>query len=300
MHVQVSFHLGEMDQEMIVNFIDKNIAHALSYDDALEKGRISKRIRYVRNQANFDGATIFTDECLDLVNSIESRFKIAWLMEPREYVPKAYEKLSRLIDAFDLVLTFDSKALNEYPSKCVRIPCDGIFLDSDSVFSKHEKHKLCSMIYSRKTLLTGHKLRHKIAKAINAKGFDVDMFGSGTGTYIKKKSDALNPYMFSVTIENSIDDFYVTEKAFDCFATRTIPIYWGTKKINTDFGFNPDGILTFDTLEELTNILADISTDLYISKLNAVEENYQSVLRHYSVDDHIAAAISEFIEGIKK
>jgi hypothetical protein len=279
-----------------VNLVDRNISHANSYDDSLEKGRTPKRIKYVRNQSKFDGATIFTDECLNLVNNIESRFKIAWLMEPREYAPRAYEQMSRLIDAFDLVLTFDSKALNQYPDKCIRIPCDGIFLDSDSVFSKHEKHKLCSMIYSSKTFLTGHKLRHEIAEAINEKGFDVDMFGSGTGTHLKKKSDALNPYMFSVTIENSIDDFYVTEKAFDCFATRTIPIYWGTKKINTDFGFNPDGILTFDTLEELTTILADISPDLYGSKLNAVEENYQVVLRHYSVDDHIAEAISKLIE----
>lgn len=281
---------------LVVNLIDSNISYALSYDDALESGRKSNKISYVKDKPVFHGITIFTDEKLKLVDTTYSKFKIAWLMEPRAYAPASYQQLESMIDKFDMVLTHDSQLLKKYPDVSKRIPADGIFLDSESIFKKSEKNKLCSMIFSEKTMLEGHRLRHRIAKLIADNVNTVDMFGSGTGARLAKKSDALNRYMFSITVENSVDDFYITEKAFDCFATRTIPIYWGSNKIKTDFGFNPDGIITFNTLEELTTILANISSEFYNSRLSAIEENYQAVLKHYSVDDHIAEAISKLVE----
>jgi hypothetical protein len=295
----MTYEADNKQQALVVNLVDSNISYALSYDDALESGRKSSKISYVKDKSVFNGISIFTDEKLKLVDTTYSKFKIAWLMEPRAYAPASYQLLESLIDKFDMVLTYDSKLLKQYPNVTKRIPASGIFLDSESIFIKSEKNKLCSMIYSEKTMLEGHRLRHVIAKLITdnfgAVG-PVDMFGSGTGARLVKKSDALNHYMFSISVENSIDDFYITEKAFDCFATRTIPIYWGSNKIKTDFSLNPEGILIFNTLEELMSIVATISPELYDSRLSAIEENYQAVLKHYSVDDHIAEAISKLVE----
>jgi hypothetical protein len=278
---------------IVVNLIDKNISHVNCYDDGLEKGRTPKKISYVRNQISFNGITIFTDDCLRQVNSVESTHKVAWIMEPRSYAPNSYYLLESLIDKFDLILTFDSHLLSNYPDKTKRIPADGIFLDSESIFSNTPKTKCCSIIYSNKTFLPGHALRHEIAKSIIDNQQNIDRFGSGTGVYLEKKSDALREYRFSISIENSKDEFYITEKIFDCFATRTIPIYWGSNRVLKEF--NSDGILMFDTLSDLNGTISQLSDSFYESKISAVEENYRLALKHYSVDDHIADALSSLI-----
>ena len=58
---------------------------------------------------------------------------------------------------------------------------------------------------------------------------------------IQKKEDGLNDYMFSVCVENDEHDTYFTEKILDAFATGTIPIYKGTRKVVDHF--NGNGIL---------------------------------------------------------
>lgn len=282
-------------ERLIVNLVDSNISHALSYDDALESGRKSSKISYVKNESVFHGVTIFTDERLRLVDTTYSKFKVAWLMEPRAYAPTRYQELESLIDKFDMVLTHDSQLLNRYPSISKRIPADGIFLDSESIFKKSEKNKLCSMLYSEKTILEGHRLRHTIAKLIADSGRNIDVLGSGTGVRLAKKSDALCSYYFSIVVENSVDQYYITEKIFDCFATRTVPIYWGTDQVLQEF--NSDGIITFRTITDLTKILDNLSSQNYEKRLSAIDENYRLVLQHYSVDDHIADVISNFLNA---
>ena len=101
------------------------------------------------------------------------------------------------------------------------------------------------MIYSNKIMFEGHKLRHHIANNIK----DVDLFGRGTPNPIDNKEESLVDYRYSIVIENSKTDNYFTEKLIDCLAVGTIPIYWGCSNLN-DY-FNLEGIITFNTLEEL-------------------------------------------------
>jgi predicted nucleic acid-binding Zn ribbon protein len=53
--------------------------------------------------------------------------------------------------------------------------------------------------------------------------------------FIPNKLDGLKDYMFSIVVENSIYPKYYTEKITDCFATGTVPIYYGDKSIGEDF-----------------------------------------------------------------
>jgi hypothetical protein len=75
---------------------------------------------------------------------------------------------------------------------------------------------------------------------------------------------------------------------------RTVPVYNGTAHVLEKF--NPKGILMFDTLEELEEIIDKFTPELYESMIDAVEENYQLVMKHYSVDDHIADALNSFFK----
>jgi hypothetical protein len=104
----------------------------------------------------------------------------------------------------------------------------------------------------------------------------MDCYGKYAENVLEKKEAGLNPYYFSVTIENAIVRGYWTEKLLDAFATKTIPIYYGDKFSVNKF-FNPEGIIYFDTIEELDDIMKKIDIDFYAYRLAAVEENFNKV-----------------------
>ena len=55
-----------------------------------------------------------------------------------------------------------------------------------------------------------------------------------------------NMYKFVFVAENSIDDGYITEKIFNCYFSRTIPIYHGSNKIN--YFFKKDSFLNMNDM----------------------------------------------------
>jgi hypothetical protein len=78
--------------------------------------------------------------------------------------------------------------------------------------------------------------------------------------------------MFSISIENSKEDFMFTEKLIDCFLTGTVPIYYGCPSIGNFFNIN--GIIVIDSLLDLINVLSSITIDLYNNMKPYIEENY--------------------------
>ena len=78
--------------------------------------------------------------------------------------------------------------------------------------------------------------------------------------------------MFSITLENSIEKDYFTEKIIDCFCTKTIPIYIGCPNIG-DF-FDTDGILFAKDEEDIFNICNSLTPEEYFRRLSAVNRNY--------------------------
>ena len=136
------------------------------------------------------------------------------------------------------------------------------------------------MIYSWKNWIEGHKLRHQIAKYVSG----VDLYGSGAGNEIKGKEEGSADYKYSIIVENNRTDHYFTEKIMDCIATGTIPIYWGCPNIGNYF--NEKGILSFEKIEDLTEIFKIISEpDHYESLLPIVEENYNLVQQYNNYED---------------
>jgi hypothetical protein len=82
--------------------------------------------------------------------------------------------------------------------------------------------------------------------------------------------------MFHVAVENSQHQNYFTDKIVDCFATKTIPIYWGAPNIG-DF-YDPKGIITFKNENELIEIVNNLTADDYYLRLEAIESNYKWAL----------------------
>ena len=104
----------------------------------------------------------------------------------------------------------------------------------------------------------------------------------GLNGRVPYKEMGLNDYCFSVAMENARSPGYFTEKILDCFATGTVPIYYGAPDIG-DF-FNPDGII------ELTDGLDPslLDRDRYERMLPAVCDNFERCLQYEIPEDYIA------------
>ena len=136
--------------------------------------------------------------------------------------------------------------------------------------------KSVSIIASGKDITIGHKLRNEFIDHYNKNkdslDYSVDVYG---WKYIplQYKLDGLKDYHFSIAIENMQMDNYFTEKIIDCFVTGTVPIYWGSPKL--DEFFDTNGVITFNTLEELNNILNNLTLDDYNNRLDSIKYNFE-------------------------
>ena len=87
--------------------------------------------------------------------------------------------------------------------------------------------------------------------------------------------------MYSIVMENGVYDNYFCEKITDCFATATIPIYWGSRTIERYFDI--DGIIFLDDL----NSLEELNEDLYQSKIKHVKNNLEILKSMNTSEDFI-------------
>lgn len=261
---------------MIVNLFDEAFRHL----PISVLGKRSKHIQYVRDARVWDGVTIFTDLylCTPVASQVRCKYKIGWLLESRDLIPHIYDELPRWITQYDFVITHDEQLLRDYPNKTRKSIFGGCWVEEDS-YGIHPKTKDMSMVYSDKTQLTGHRLRHAIASEDIP---NLSLFGRGSANPIEKKEEALIDYRYSIVIENTKQPNYFTEKLLDCFATGTIPVYYGCPNIK-DY-FNTEGIITFDSKEELLELLPTLTAETYESKRKAIRENFK-IFPYYAVTE---------------
>lgn len=250
---------------------------------SMTDNRIPKNWKWVRNKMKHPGVTIFTDDYMcntNLVHSVISDYKIGMIIEPPQINSNVYANLDAIIDNFDLIITYNKNLVDKYPTKIKFYPYGGSWIQEQHI-GVYEKTKLVNILLSHKQITDGHRLRHQIVKQFP----DVETYGNGSNRSFEYKEEVLAPYMFSIVIENSKIDDYFSEKLLDCFAVGTIPIYWGTNNIGNYF--DTDGIISFNSLEELNNILNTLSYDLYQSKLNSIFSNNQLLKKYYCQEDWI-------------
>ena len=226
--------------------------------------------------------------------SKENRF--GWVCESRFIIPGVYNFLllnyKVLFDNFYTKIFTCDQELLKLDERFVYCPNGSNYpwVPKDK-WEIYTKTKLCSMFCSPKLITEGHIRRHQIARLALDAGFDV--FGGAHGsprTVVdpqnpwNTKLDGLKDYRFSIVMENGVYDSYWTEKVTDCFATGTIPIYWGTKKL-LDF-FESDGIILLEIGKE-QEIIESLTNELYESKLKAVNANLELVKDMKIADDYL-------------
>lgn len=223
--------------------------------------------------------------------------KYGWLCESRDICDEIYGKIksnpSLYKRFFSGIFTCDRELLSD-PFFIYAPPGSNLPWTKPNEMQIFEKSKRCSMISSPKDRTPGHRFRLEIAAQLQPQ---LDLFGGAhgsprigegvgpTGDWWRSKLPALQDYCFSIVFENAVYEKYYTEKITDCFATGTIPIYWGTKSVAEDF--NPEGIIFW---EDFTGI-ESLTEDLYNSKIEALKENLERVKVLESADDIICKEI---------
>ena len=272
-------------------------------------------VEYVREQKDWNGVSLFTDRQLCFAPHINSKYKVGLLSESpivwgdpswhrtldgkfikghdENFDPR--EMIIRLEDHYDFIFTYDKELINQNPKKFKFIPADWVCIEPDSHNSKN-KSKLVSMIYSKKgkVELVGigdRPLRHEVAETL---GDRLDLYGCGSPNgMVDFKSDTLKDYMFSISMENCIHEYYYTEKILDCFITNNVPIFRGTSSVEKFF--DSRGIIFWDTVDELRDILSGLSVDLYESMLPYIKTNYEMAKKYLDADEVLCRMINNCI-----
>ena len=237
---------------------------------------------WYRNEENPDVVVGIAHDGIAQLSNYPNCIKCAWVIEPEIINGNDYINVINNQDQYDYVFFHDlSKKEQIDPKKFVYVFHGGTHLRKDDI-KVHSKTKLASMIFSQKQWNRYHSLRHDFFPQIQHK---VDGYGTGCGKYIQYKSEGLNDYCFSVAMENFDSPGLFTEKILDCFLSGTIPIYFGTKNIGDYFNIN--GILQFSDVEELKQIVEDLSFEKYMEMLPYVLENFEKAKNYIFPEEFI-------------
>ena len=214
-----------------------------------------------------DDVIVFAESAADMAIRYPGNRKLLWLLEPRVVVPQAYEWAAANYRLFEKVLTYDQSLLEVDP-RFTFVPFGGCWIyEADQRI--HEKTKLISTISSTKNWTVGHRMR---CDAVDRVGHLMDVYGRGRRE-VGYKLDGLRDYMFHLVVENGRMDHFFSEKLIDCLVTGTVPVYWGCPSIG-DF-FDVGGMVRFDSVDELPNIVKSLTPELYRSILHHVAENFE-------------------------
>ena len=248
-------------------------------------------------------ADVFIDNAMPVgLSSRFSKNKFGWLCESkivcRNIRLHIIQNLKTYKHCYAKIFTCDQELINLDPELF-----DFCYAGSNLPWTPlkdraiHKKNKLLSLLASPKEMNPGHLARIQMAEKFRHKA---DLYGGIFGSkkigihgsehyHHKSKAEALNGYMFSIVIENCKYDTYFTEKITDCFATGTLPIYFGTEQIK-DY-FDKDGIICFDANLDV----AQLTPEFYQSKINSIEQNFCAANKMVSADDYLYRKIINLI-----
>lgn len=226
-----------------------------------------------------------------------SEFKIGVILEPHDWAPGVGRAAYHLRRSFDLILTYDETLLSKGLPFVPYIP-GGVQGHITRPFNLNEKVFQISISASKKNYLLGHRLRHQVIDTLNLRANPLfRVMGGGYEPYAEASEPFLEP-MYSICIENEKSPHLVTEKVLQSFLYRCAPIYWGGNLAK--LGFDSNGFFEFDTIRELSEILAGINSSHYASMCDALEFNANLAHRFLSKEVNIMRASLEALPELKQ
>lgn len=216
---------------------------------------------------------------------------VALLVEPRSIIPDTYRWVEQNWEKYIHVYTFDGQLLEAIPNSKLML-----YGQITAEFPDGPKTKNISMACSGKEFCEGHKNRQRIARELKGR---IDVFGTFDGGAYASDEEIYSGYRFTVAMENYKEGYYFTEKICNCFASKIVPIYWGTNRISKFF--DTDGIIkaaTPDDVPKLVDMVLQDPEGEYTKRLDAVERNYKYVQDYRSFARLFLKTYGEDLERI--
>jgi hypothetical protein len=202
-------------------------------------------------------------------------------MEPPAVSPEIRRQVDLAYEDADLILS--SYAIVSDPKRKVFPFTYGSTWIKPEERQVYPKTAHMSIIASAKTITAGHRMRHEIITRFSHKvGFDV--MGGGYKK-VERKVDMLAPYRFSVIIENTQEEYWITEKLIDAFLTGTVPIYWGAGVVPRLF--DTRGILFFKDVDDFGRVVELATKKFYDDNIEAIRRNFHQAERFACPEDRI-------------
>lgn len=212
----------------------------------------------------------------------------ALLIEPRSIQPKIYEYMEQNYQKFKYVFTHDSILLEKLPNAKL-ILWGGVYEYNDI-----PKTKDISFVSSDKRMCDLHIKRLELAKQLEN---DIDCMGTYNHGRKVNTKEIYAPYRFSVVIENYIDDYWFSEKICNCFANKTVPIYYGARKIGDYFDLR--GIITVDNIEQIPTVVRGLRPEFaYDLRIPFIDENYERVKKFTCFEDTFYEMHKDLLEEL--
>ena len=260
---------------LTVGIFDSSFRH---FDESVTHGQtLPATFRYIDScddPAVVDVALATHTDAAVLADSKHPR-RVWWMQECAELVDwNRYA--SHQFPFYDLIVTSRDDLVRAMPERHRWLSLIGTWITD---FTPQPKTRDVSMIASAKEFLSGHRVRHAVKAAISD-GYDG--YGALFDRPIPTKDEALAPYRFSIVIESAGYETWVTEKLCDCFATKTVPLYYGPRNLSRliDLGFRTGGIIAWHTIEGLRDYLELIHShpeEWYADRLRTVDINYARI-----------------------
>lgn len=301
-----------MAQKTVFCLLDDRFAH----DEGTVAGVTPQRVEWDRSLESRVAPVFFSHErMLGEYSSIPRSRRFGLLFESQSQA-EVYRSVRSVMNEFSLVFTHSSELLREFQN-ARWIPGGGIWIggargggNQPEIF---EKSRMVSFFSSNKMRCDAHRMRYRLALDLETRDQSVDVFrqlrlrpnssaqaigvdNTSVHTFPIPPLEYLRSYRFSVIMENFVDDAYFTEKILNCFATGTVPIYRGAKKI-ADF-FDQDGIIAWESEEQLTrDILPSLSAKAYDSRRIAIERNFEQSKQYRTIEDYL---IEHYLDEIER
>jgi hypothetical protein len=138
------------------------------------------------------------------------------------------------------------------------------------VLNSHKRKKFCAAVISNN--ITTDYFRLEFIEELN-KYKNIDMGGSYKNNvgYIKNKIKFLSSYKFSIAMENTEGNGYLSEKIIESFMSGTIPIYYGDYMVDEYINTK-----SFILIRDKNDMFKKID---YIKKIDNNDELYEKILK---------------------
>lgn len=116
--------------------------------------------------------------------------------------------------------------------------------------------KFCNFVYSNSKY--SNKIRKEFFHLLSEYK-RVDAGGAcenNVGGRVPDKYEFQKQYKFSIAFENASHYGYTTEKIYDAFVAKTIPIYWGNPDVVKEF--NPEAFINVHNYNSLDEVIAKV------------------------------------------